>query len=144
MNESESYQPEENDIREEALRQARAEMEEQVRQEIVNIFNEQLEGLWERLYPVIGETATAAVFHSAKREVTRDHPFMSGVEVDETGIHLARLRQDLTVLDQATIRAGILALMDNVIAILTALTGDILVRKVQPLVEQFRQNLEED
>jgi hypothetical protein len=39
---------------------------------------------------------------------------------------------------------GFLAFVDSIIALIADLTGDILVRKVQPLVQDFSQQLEEE
>jgi hypothetical protein len=137
-------QREGKDTREETTRQVQTEIEGEVKREIVNVFRELLERLWERLASLIGETATAAIFQSARREVARDYPFLNRVDIDESGVRLNHLQQDLSALERTTLRGGLLALSDGVVALLTDLTGDILVRKVQPLVQQFKQQLEED
>ena len=131
------------DIREEALRQAQAEIAQEVKQEIVDIFRELLERLWARLASLVGETATMAIFRSALWETTGPYAFLKGTKVSENGLRLDCLQENLAALDRATIRAGLLAFIDSIVALITDLTGDILVRKVQPLVEQFNQQLEE-
>jgi hypothetical protein len=93
MNESALSPSARQDIRQEALRQARAEVEQEVRREIVDIFRELLQQLWERVAALLGEAATAAIFGAAKREACRGHPFLEGVEVTAAGIDVERLQR---------------------------------------------------
>ncbi len=130
-----------NDDRENNI-QAKADIKT-VKREVVDIFQELLEQMWERLALLLGDVATMSIFQSARRESIQDHPFLGKVNVDETGVYLNDLRPELAALDRIEMRAGFLRYMDNIIDILTTLTGDILVYKVQPLVEQLEQNLEE-
>lgn len=135
---------EDTDLREQALRQARAEMAGEVKQEIVDIFRELLERLWERLASLIGENSTAAIFRSALLEASRNYPFLQGINVGSAGIRMERLREDLAAQERAVLRAGLLTFTDSVVALLTDLTGNILVRKVAPLVQHFHEELKRE
>lgn len=131
------------DRHEAALRQVQAEMTQAGKREAVEIFAELLERLWERLNSLIGETATAAIFRSAVVEASRDRVWLEDVTIADGGISLDQLDDSLETIDRAALRAGLLALTDNVMTLLIDLTGEILLRKVEPLVEQFKQKLDE-
>lgn len=128
--------------REAALHQVRAEMAQAGKQELLEIFGELLARLWERINSLIGETATIAVFRSALLEASRDHALLQEIEIDSSGISLERLKTTLDALDRSAVRAGLLAFTDNVMALLIDLTGEILLGKVEPLVQQFKQKLD--
>lgn len=125
-----------------ALRQMRAEMAQVGKQEILEIFSELLDRLWERINSLIGETACIAVFRSALLEASRDYALLQDIEITSSGICLDGLNKTLDGLDRSTVRAGLLALTDNVMALLIDLTGEILLGKVEPLVQQFKQKLD--
>jgi len=125
-----------------ALRQARADIVQESKQETLEIFRELLERLWERIVGLIGETASVAIFRSALLEASRDHALLQQIDIDPHGIRLDRLQQTLDALERSSIRAGLLAFTDNVMTLLIDLTGGILLRKVEPLLEQFKQKLD--
>jgi|GEM_PF-2597863 len=112
------------------------------KQETLAIFRELLERLWERIVGLIGETASVAIFRSALQEANHDHSLLQQIDIDHRGIHLERLQQTLDVLDRHALRAGLMAFTDNVMTLLIDLTGGILLRKVEPLLEQFKQKLD--
>lgn len=130
------------DSREAALTQVRAQMALSGKQETLEIFGELLERLWERVIGLIGETATIAVFRSALNEASRDHPLLKEINIDSSGISLDRLKNTLEALDRTALRTAMLAFTENVMALLIDLTGEILLRKVEPIVEQFKQKLD--
>lgn len=111
-------------------------------QEVLEIFGELLTRLWERLVSLIGETATVAVFRSALLETSRNHPLLKEIEIDNNGLHLERLKKNLESPEHFEVRAGLLGLTDNVMALLIDLTGGILLSKVEPLIQQYKQKLD--
>ena len=121
--------------------QGRASVEEQINGEIVLIFTELLQRLWDRLVALVGEAGTAAMFYSALRDAAGEHPFLKHIEVSEDEIRLEGLRENLASLDRTTLRRAFLAYIDGIVALLIDLTGDILVRKVQPLITEFHEAL---
>ena len=132
----------EQDKHEAALGQMRAEMAQAGKQEILEIFSELLDRLWERINSLIGETACVAVFRSALLETSRDHALLQDIEIHSSGISLDGLNTTLDGLDRSAVRTGLLAFTDNVMALLIDLTGEILLGKVEPLVQQFKQKLD--
>ena len=130
------------------LRQAPGEVVEEAEMEkasleIIGVFRDLVGQLWGQLVLFIGDMATAAIFQSARREVMQTYAFLKAVNVDREGVCLDQLRGNPTALNPPTARAGFLAFLDEVVALLTDLTGDILVRNFEPLVEQFRAELGE-
>jgi hypothetical protein len=136
-----SYQCDNRDVCADVLLLAQDKVAQEFSVEIVDVFRGLVEQLWERLVMFIGDMATAAVFQSARREAMQDHPFLEGVSVDREGVRLDQLRENPGALDRAAVQAGFLAFLDGVVALLTDLTGDILMRKLGPLVEAFRAEL---
>lgn len=109
---------------------------------MVDSFREFVERLWARLASLVGETATAAIVRSAVLEAARAHPVLGGVHVDASGVQLDRLRENPDSLDSSALRAGFLAFAESAMSLMSDLTGDILARKVEPLVQQFKRQLE--
>lgn len=131
------------DRRKAARHQVQAEIAHESKQETLEIFSELLERLWERIAGLIGETAAVAVFRSALLEASRDNPLLQEIDIDNRGILLGRLKKNLDAWERNAVRSGLLAFTDSAIALLIDLTGEILLRKVEPLVEQFKQKLDE-
>ncbi|GAC1462414.1 MAG: hypothetical protein NVS2B14_03210 [Chamaesiphon sp.] len=131
-----------NDNHEAVFNLVRAEMAQVGKQETLEIFGELLDRLWERLILLIGETATVAVFHSALLEASREHPLLQEIDIENSGIGLNRFKETLDALDRNALRKGLLAFTDSVMALVIDLTGQILSRKMEPLVQQFKQKLE--
>lgn len=115
-----------------------AEWDTGVKEEMVNIFRDTAEGLWARLIQYIGLSSTVAIFRSALRESGRSFPFLLRIKITNGGIRLDDLRRDLGGLERQTVRLGLLAFANGLVALLTELTGEILVHKVEPLVSAFR------
>lgn len=131
------------DLRAAALRQARAEADMDVKREIIDVFRELLERLWARLVHLIGESNTAAIFHSALNEAGSTAPFLQKITVNEQGLRMDGLVAEADDLTRTELRVALLTFTDSIVALLTDLTGDILVTKVAPLMQQFRREIGE-
>ncbi len=110
---------------------------------MTKIFDELMHCLWERLASLIGETATLAIFRSALLEATTQHPLLARVVLSEQGLNLDALATQTPPPDLSHLRQGLMQLTDNVLALLIDLTGEILLGKVNPLVQQYKQKLED-
>lgn len=99
--------------------------------------------LWERMVNLIGLSTTVAMFRSALIEAVREYPFLRGIEISQTGIDLQGLRLQLSNISYPPLRSGLICFTDEILAIITDLTGHILTRKVKPLIQDFRNQLEE-
>lgn len=119
-------------------------VESKIKREIVSIFRILLEQLWNRLQHTIGKTATAAIFRSALRETGETYPFLEMVDVSAEGVVLDEAADEFLRVDRKRLKAGLLALLDNTMALIVDLTGSILIRKVEPIVEEFKQQVKDD
>ena len=114
-----------------------------VHPEILSIFEELLARLWARMVNLIGLSTTVAMFRSARIEAVREYPFLRGIEISQTGIDLQGLRLQLSDISYPALRSGLICFTDEILAIITDLTGHILTRKVKPMIQDFRNRLEE-
>lgn len=117
-------------------------MTETDKQETLEIFGELLGRLWERVSTLIGETATVAVFRSALLEASHSYAFLHHIQIEHHGLCLEQLKEPSDTFDRTTLRSGLLEFTDCVMALLIDLTGEILLRKVEPLVQQYKQKLD--
>lgn len=111
---------------------------------VADCFTEVLERSWERLAPLLGGVATAAVLRSTRRSVEHDHPLLAAVEADGAGLRLGRLRPACLAAGPAACRAACVAFVDALLALLVDLTGDILAARVAPIVDEARARLGEE
>lgn len=126
-----------------ALAHERERIEDEVKREILDIFRELLDRLWGRLIALLGPAATAAIFRSVALEVGRAHPFVREIEADEAGLHLDGLAATLRGQERQAVRTGLLAYVDGIVGLLADLTGDVLLKKVGPIVDEFRKTLKD-
>lgn len=107
------------------------------KRELVDMFQDILDRVWFRLASLAGEDGTTAIFRGSLVNVVQDYPFLKEIDVTEDGIRVVRLQSHLSTLDDRTIRDGFVSLLDQVIRLITDLTGDILPTKLAPLITQF-------
>jgi hypothetical protein len=117
---------------------------EQANRELVEAFRAVTGQLWQELVSLIGESSAVSMWQSALQESRRHFPFLSGIDVEAVGVRVDRLRANVMSLDRSTLRAGLLAFMNSLEAIMVDLTGDVLMRKVGPLVQQLKRQLDEE
>lgn len=114
-----------------------------VKAEVVDIFSELLQSLWNRIVGVIGESPTSTIFNGALWETSQKYTFLTGLSIDSAGVHIETLIQNLNQIDHSELRAGMTALVGNTVGLLTDMTGTILMNKVDPLLQKFKRELEE-
>lgn len=118
-----------------------AEWDTDVKQEMVDSFREMAEGLWAHLSKYIGVSSTAAIFQSALHDSGRNFPFLLVVKATNRGLRTQGLRGEVGQLERQTLRLGLLAFTNNLIALLTDLTGDILIQKLEPSISSFQARM---
>lgn len=99
--------------------------DETLRTEMAALFEDLLQSVWNHLVPVLGETAAAAIFTSARNEAADTHPLLASVAFDNKGPDLSRYRQRAMDAEPATIRWSIVALVESIVSLITDLTGDV-------------------
>ncbi len=95
------------------------------------------------LASMIGADATAAVLWSALLAARRDYPVLCDLEVSEVGGHVELLRANLSNLDNVELQNSLMAYTHGIVALIADITGEVLVVKLTPLVQQFQQRLED-
>ena len=113
------------------------------KQEAVECFGVLLARLGGLLGSMIGADATAAVLWNALLAVRREHPVLHDLQVSEAGGHVEQLRANLGMIDPIELQNSLAAYLDGVVALVADITGEVLVRKLAPLVQQFQQRLED-
>lgn len=103
------------------------------------MFHDILDRFWTRLAWLAGEDGTMAIFRGSLTGVVQEYPFLKEIDITEDGIRMQRLQAHLPNLDAPMIRDGFVALLDQVIRLITDLTGDILPKKLAPLIAQFNK-----
>jgi hypothetical protein len=117
---------------------------EQGNRELVEAFRAVIDRLWQELVLLIGESSAVSMCQSALQESRRHFPFLGGIDMEAVGVRVDRLRANVMGLDRSTLRAGLLAFMNSLEGIMVDLTGDVLMRKVGPLVQQLKRQLDKE
>lgn len=129
--------------RDDALFNARPQENEKVKYKLVHDFRGNLERTWVRLCSIIGAKETASIFSGVLHNVSREHLFLKGINISNEGVRLDQLMENVVGLEQSAVHAGFMAFSQDVVTLLTDLTGDVLVRKVKPLLQEFEYNMED-
>lgn len=114
---------------------------EEGNRQLVDALHRTIEPLWREVTALIGETSAVAMFQSALQDAKRQHPFLSGVDIDRGGVRLDRLRAHATGLPRATLQAALLAFIEGLESLMADLAGNVVAHKVAPLVEPLKQRL---
>lgn len=113
----------------------------QHKRELLQISQELLGQLWSRLVNWLSESATVVLFRSALAEVRQQYAVLEVIEVARTGVGLRSLDNQIETLDDIGLRLGLLKLMEALMTLLADLTGEVLLDRVEPVVEPYRQRL---
>jgi hypothetical protein len=109
--------------------------------EILEIYQDLFQTIWNRLQPTLGTVAVASICRSALAQGSQGHPLLKMIDIDELGIRTGGLREKLDSFEPRALRVDLLAFVDEILRLLTDLTGDILVGKIKPLVQDARQRM---
>ena len=100
------------------------------KQEILTIYTDLLEGIWQRMVPTLGRMTVVAMVERAQRVTVRRHPILHHVIVSREGIDLAPVRDHIPTTSRNDLHDAFKDLTINIIDVLVTLTGDGLVRQV--------------
>lgn len=106
--------------------------------EVIAIYEDLLETIWNRLVPTLGRVTVTAILERSIAETTIKYPFVAAVEVVREGLNFLELRTQLGDTEQSTLRDAFKELIANLIDLLAVLTGDIIVRQLLKDVEGGR------
>ena len=103
--------------------------------EVISIYEDLLQTIWNRLVPTLGRVTVSAILDRSIAATVERYPFMQALGVTREGLSFAPLREQLGERDQASVREAMKELVANLIDLLAVLTGDILVRHLLREVE---------
>lgn len=110
---------------------------------IVDIYTELLETIWSKTSTIVGSTTVATLLETALFEVTPRYPFLESLQVSPAGLDLSGFSSGLEGLSSEEIRSGFEDLIAGLYAAFTILTGDVILRQIDPHLAQLRQQLKE-
>jgi len=99
----------------------------------------QLKTLMDTMALLIGSASATAIFRSVVRRQSRHFPFLAAFQVMDGSIFVQPIAAEDLPADTDELLAGINAVVDGVIALLTDLTGDVLMSKLAAPVAATRQ-----
>ena len=101
------------------------------KQEILTIYAELLDGIWQRIIPTLGRMTVVAIVERALRVSARQHRILLHVVVTrDNGIDLGPVREHTLVIPRDELHGAFKDLIVNIVDLLVMLTGDLLVRHV--------------
>lgn len=118
-------------------------MDAEAKSRLVDAFDVTFGQLRSRLGALVGAEAASMLLRSACREAWHRYPWLQSIDVDATGRHMDRLRVQVERIAYLELRASLAACIDTIMILVADVTGDVLVRKVSPCAQQFRQYIEE-
>lgn len=135
MAEEQEKRPE-SDIGHEMMDQAVEERITQARkEEILEIYNDLLRTIWNRILPTLGRVTVMAIMERALVLTQESYAVIGYLQVTSEGITFRVLSQNIEDEDSQVIREGLKDLVANLIDILAMLTGDILVKQLMKEIE---------
>ncbi len=120
----------------------RREVNDAHQQNLLEHFGVLLARLGGLLASMIGADAADAVLRSALLTTRRAHPLLRDLEVSEVGGQVEQLQTQLGHIDDDELQNSLSAYIDDIVALVADITGEVLVVKITPLVHQFQQRLE--
>ena len=113
------------------------------KQEVVEYFGVLLAQMGRLLESMIGADATAAVLWNTLLAARREYAVLHDLEVSAAGGQVEQLRANLGNVDHIELQNSLVAYLNGVVALVADITGEVLVLKLAPLVQQFQQRLED-
>jgi hypothetical protein len=107
----------------------------QVKIEVVDLYEELLINIWNKIVPTLGQVTVSAIFDRAIHRTMKQYPFMGHLQVKRSHLDFSLLRESLQEREKSNIKDGFKDLVTNLIDILAKLTGNILVNVVMQEVE---------
>jgi len=107
----------------ERIREARKE-------EVLEIYEELLQTVWDRILPTLGRVTVMAIMERAIVLTKESYSVVERLEVASEGLSFDALRSSMSDSELQTIREALRELVANLIDILAMLTGDVLVQQL--------------
>lgn len=122
--------PAANTGREIADRVLRERINDARKQEALEIYDELLRTVWDRILPTLGRATVVAITERALALTQEHFPIIERLKVGPDGLVFDGLRESMGESDIAVIRDALRELVADLIDILAILTGDTLVKQL--------------
>ncbi len=128
-----------NDSRPQLGEEARAEVESRVsagiRENIVDVYEDLFETIWEKITPTLGVITTSTIIDRAIRRTAERHELVGLITVGQEGLDFSALRAKAADRDREELKGGFKDMVANLLDILAKLTGNILVNELLKVTE---------
>ena len=105
------------------------------KEEVLEIYNDLLRTIWDRILPTLGRVTVMAIMERALVLTQEQYSVVGYLQVTSEGVSFRGLSRNMSEEDNQVIRDGLKELIANLIDILAMLTGDILVRQLLQEIE---------
>ncbi len=105
------------------------------KEEVLEIYEELIQTIWNRIFPTLGRVTVAAIMERALVLTQETYPMVKHLTIKPEGVSFETLRQYISEEERGLIREALKELIANLIDILALLTGDILVRQLLKEIE---------
>ena len=115
-------------------------VEREVKREIIDIYQDLINEIWDRIAPILGTLSLKAIVERAVVLTSGEFDFMGSIEVSEEGVRLEKLKEELrSNHDRWMLKEGFKRLIVNLFHILARLTGKILINRLLQEIEELRE-----
>lgn len=106
-----------------------------VREEIVDIYEDLFQTIWDRIMPTLGVVTTVTILERAIYRTRQQFEILEHLEVTDEGLDFSELRKRVGEKQKPVLKEGFKELVASLFDILAKLTGNVLVRHLETLVE---------
>lgn len=112
----------------------RDEVSRGVKKGVLEIYEDLLINIWDRILPTLGGLTVATITRKAIAKAGLKYPLVEQLEVSEDGVSFASLRETAAA-DEHDLRDALKEVVSNLFDILAKLTGNILVTQLMREIE---------
>lgn len=103
-------------------------------QELIDLFLKLYSRIWTKIVPILGLISTKTVFKNAIIESSKKFQFLAEINLYDDGL---KIPIDLSSKEYRILLEGFFLLTEQTLELMTDLTGDILVEKIKPFLDEI-------
>ncbi len=107
------------------------------KEEVLDVYETFLTVMWQRISPILGDVTALAIAQRGLLLTLRTYPHITYVSVLNHGFDFSNLRPQIDTVEHEALCNAFQELIENLLTILTTLTGDILIRQ---LIRELKRN----
>lgn len=108
---------------------------------IVQVYSDLFNEIWRRVAEFIGDATLQVLMKSAVNRVARTYPCMAAVRVTNNSLVLDSLEEGEQPESSRQVQVGLQGLVAELFSILTAVSGDIIIRELSPQIRESEVKL---